>query len=96
MLTFLAGWLSGSQKQALHESFAAFVGHPAYDTDALCADLHRFAFLPGESDSEERSPAHVRPPVARGRVRRLHLTDRYIRVNIRIYGYTDVRRSRCR
>jgi hypothetical protein len=53
MLTFLAGWLSGSQKQTLDESFAAFVGHPAYDTDALCADLHRFAFLLGETDAEE-------------------------------------------
>jgi hypothetical protein len=29
MLTFLADWLSGSQKQALAQSFAAFVGHPA-------------------------------------------------------------------
>jgi len=53
MLTFLAGWLSGSQKHTLDESFAAFVGHPAYDTDALCADLHRFAFLLGESDGEQ-------------------------------------------
>ena len=53
MLTFLAGWLSGSQKQTLDESLAAFVGHPAYDTDALRADLHRFAFLLGESDGEE-------------------------------------------
>jgi hypothetical protein len=25
---FLADWLSGSQKQALADSFAAFVGHP--------------------------------------------------------------------
>ncbi len=53
MLTFLANWLSGSQKQALADSFAAFVGHPAYDTDALRADLHRFAFLLGASDGEE-------------------------------------------
>ena len=53
MLTFLAGWLSGSQKQTLDESFAAFVGQRAYDTDALCADLHRFAFLLGASDGEE-------------------------------------------
>jgi len=53
MLTFLANWLSGSQKQALHESFAAFVGHPAYNTDALCADLRRFVFLLGASDGEE-------------------------------------------
>ena len=53
MLTFLADWLSGSQKQILDESFAAFAGHPAYDTDALRADLHRFAFLLGASDGEE-------------------------------------------
>ena len=53
MLTFLANWLSGSQKQALHESFAAFVGHPACNTDALCADLRRFVFLLGASDGEE-------------------------------------------
>jgi hypothetical protein len=53
MLTFLTGWLSGSQKQVLHDSFAAFVGHPAYNTDALCADLRRFVFLLGASDGEE-------------------------------------------
>ena len=53
MLTFPASWLSGSQKQTLEKSFAAFVGHPAYDTDALRADLHRFAFLLGASDGEE-------------------------------------------
>ena len=52
-LTFLAGWLSGSQKQILAGSFAAFAGHPAYNTDALGADLHRFAFLLGASDGEE-------------------------------------------
>jgi len=52
-LTFLAEWLSGSQKQALADSFAAFVGHPAYDTGALRADLHRFVFLLGVSDGEE-------------------------------------------
>ena len=28
VLTFLTQWLSGSQKHALAESFAAFVGHP--------------------------------------------------------------------
>jgi hypothetical protein len=53
MLTFLASWLTGSQKQILADSFAAFVGHPAYDTGTLCADLHRFAFLLGASDGEE-------------------------------------------
>ena len=53
MHTFLASWLTGSQKQILAESFAAFVGHPAYDTGTLCADLHRFAFLLGASDGDE-------------------------------------------
>jgi len=52
-LTFLASWLTGTQKQILADSFAAFVGHPAYDTSSLCADLHRFAFLLGASDGEE-------------------------------------------
>jgi hypothetical protein len=52
-LTFLASWLTGSQKQILADSFAAFVGHPAYNTGTLCADLHRFAFLLGASDGEE-------------------------------------------
>ena len=52
-LTFLADWLSGSQKQILTGSLAAFVGHPAYDTDTVCADLHRFVFLLGVSDGEE-------------------------------------------
>jgi hypothetical protein len=53
MLDFVARWLSGSQKQALAESFTAFVGHPAYNTGTLCADLHRFVFLLGVSDGEE-------------------------------------------
>ena len=53
MLTFLTNWLSGSQKQALAGSFAAFVGHPAYGIEALRADLHRFVFLLGVSDGEE-------------------------------------------
>jgi hypothetical protein len=53
MLTFLADWLSGSQKRVLAGSLAAFVGHPAYNTSDLCADLHRFAFLLGASDGEQ-------------------------------------------
>jgi hypothetical protein len=53
MLTFLADWLSSSQKPVLADSLTAFVGHPAYDTDTLRADLHRFAFLLGETDGEE-------------------------------------------
>jgi hypothetical protein len=53
MLTFLADWLSGNQKQTLADSFATFVGHPAYDTGTLRADLHRSAFLLGETDGGE-------------------------------------------
>src|SRR5262249_25131266 len=52
-LPFLTNWLSGSHKQALAQSFAAFAGHPAYNTDTLCADLRRFVFLLGASDGEE-------------------------------------------
>jgi hypothetical protein len=52
MLTFLASWLSGSPKPALDESFTAFAGHTAYNTDTLCTGLHRFAFLLGASDGE--------------------------------------------
>jgi len=53
MLAFLADWLSGSQKQALADSLTAFAGHPAYNTETLRADLHRFVFLLGVSDGEE-------------------------------------------
>ena len=52
-LTFIADWLSGSQEQIPAESLAAFVGHPAYGIETLRADLHRFIFLLGVSDSEE-------------------------------------------
>ena len=53
VLTLLTQWLYGSQRQALAESFAAFVGHPSYNTGTLCADLRRFVFLLGASDGEE-------------------------------------------
>jgi hypothetical protein len=39
--------------QTLADSFTGFIGHPAYNTDTLRADLHRFAFLLGASDGEE-------------------------------------------
>jgi hypothetical protein len=52
-LTFITGWLSGSQEQILAGSLAAFTGHPAYGTETLRADLHRFVFLLGISDGEE-------------------------------------------
>jgi hypothetical protein len=53
MLTFLAGWLSGSQKPVLGKSLATYVGHPAYNVDDLRTGLHRFAFLLGETDGQE-------------------------------------------
>jgi len=40
-LTLLTEWLSGSHKHALADSFAAFIGHPAYNTGTLFTDLHR-------------------------------------------------------
>jgi hypothetical protein len=52
-LTLIADWLSGSQQQALAQSLATFIGHPAYNTQTLRADLHRFVFLLGVSDGEE-------------------------------------------
>jgi hypothetical protein len=53
VLTFLADWLSGSQRQALADSLAAFIGHDRYNLDELHADLHRFVFLLGLSDGEQ-------------------------------------------
>jgi len=53
MLTFLAGWLSGSQKPVPGNSLAAHVGHPAHNIDDLCTDLHRSAFLLGQTDGKE-------------------------------------------
>ena len=52
-LTFITGWLSGSQQPALAQTLATFVGHPAYGIETLRADLHRCAFLLGRSDGEE-------------------------------------------
>jgi hypothetical protein len=40
-------------EQTLADSFATFIGHPAYNTGTLCTDLHRFAFLLGASDGED-------------------------------------------
>jgi hypothetical protein len=52
-LTFLAGWLSGSQEKVLAQSQAAFAGHPRLRHHSPRADLHRFVFLLGVSDGEE-------------------------------------------
>jgi hypothetical protein len=51
LLQFLAGWLA-SDPSRLAASLLAFVGHPAYGTQQLQDDLHRFAFLPGGNDGE--------------------------------------------
>ena len=53
LLTFLTDWLSGSQQQTLTDSLTAFIGHPAYDTNNLAADLHRFVLLLGLNDGEQ-------------------------------------------
>jgi hypothetical protein len=53
LLTFLADWLSASQRQPLTDSFTAFVGHDVFDIDDLRNDLHRFVFLLGLSDGEQ-------------------------------------------
>ena len=53
LLTFIADWLSGTQKQNLADSLTAFVGHTAHNADELRADLHRFVFLLGLSDGQQ-------------------------------------------
>jgi hypothetical protein len=53
LLTFLADWLTGSQRQALAHSLTNLIGHDRYDLDELAADLHRFVFLLGISDGEQ-------------------------------------------
>jgi hypothetical protein len=51
LLGFLAGWLAGDPSR-LGASLLAYVGHPAYGTQQLQDDLHRFAFLLGGNDGE--------------------------------------------
>ena len=51
LLGFLADWLA-SDPSRLGASLLAFVGHPAYGTQQLQNDLHRFAFLLGGNDGE--------------------------------------------
>jgi hypothetical protein len=53
LLTFLADWLTSSQRHPLADSLTAFVGHDAYTINELHADLHRFVFLLGLSDGEQ-------------------------------------------
>jgi hypothetical protein len=51
MLHFLADWLQ-RDPGGLSASLEDFVGHPAYNTSRLHADLGRFVFLLGGSDGE--------------------------------------------
>lgn len=46
MLTVLTSWHPGSQNGPPDQSLAAFAGHPAYNADALCTDLHLFTAAP--------------------------------------------------
>jgi hypothetical protein len=51
LLQFIKDWLTVHQA-TLTPSFLAYIGHPAYDLDALRNDLDRFAFLLGGNDGE--------------------------------------------
>lgn len=52
LLEFLADWLS-ADRPTLKPSLGRFVGHPGYDVEELRADLHRFAFLIGDTDGRD-------------------------------------------
>lgn len=52
LLQLLAGWLA-SDPERLGASLLEFIGHPAYGTQQLQCDLHRFAFLLGSTDGGE-------------------------------------------
>ncbi|MBV9093493.1 MAG: hypothetical protein JO132_06405 [Streptosporangiaceae bacterium] len=51
LLQFLTGWLARDPGR-LGASLADYVGHPAYGTAQLRADLNRFTFLLGGDDGE--------------------------------------------
>jgi hypothetical protein len=50
-LQLIARWLAADSER-LTASLLDFIGHPAYDPDALRADLDRFTFLLGGNDGE--------------------------------------------
>ena len=52
LLAFLNDWL-GADRPTLEGSLGRFVGAAGYDLDQLRADLHRFAFLIGDTDGQE-------------------------------------------
>src|SRR5205085_5825833 len=49
LLEFLNDWL-GADRPVLEGSLGRFVGRAGYDLEQLHADLHRFAFLIGDTD----------------------------------------------
>ena len=51
LLTFLTDW-HATDHQALQASLARYVGHPAYGLAELTQDLHRFAFLLGNTNGQ--------------------------------------------
>jgi hypothetical protein len=56
LLQFLNAWLTNDHDH-LDTSLSRFVGHPAYDTSRLRADLARFTFLlGGDTDGELFQP----------------------------------------
>ncbi|HWG65125.1 MAG TPA: hypothetical protein VG253_25860 [Streptosporangiaceae bacterium] len=57
MLQFLSDWLARDPGR-LSASLEDFVGHPAYGTPQLRADLDRFVFLLGGSDGEPLFGSH--------------------------------------
>ncbi|GAC1353601.1 MAG: hypothetical protein NVSMB4_15200 [Acidimicrobiales bacterium] len=52
LLAFLNDWLA-ADRQVLDGSLCQFVGHAGYDLEQLRTDLHRFAFLIGDTDGTE-------------------------------------------
>jgi hypothetical protein len=51
LLQLITRWLTAHQA-TLAPSFLTWIGHPAYDLNALSNDLNRFAFLLGGNDGE--------------------------------------------
>lgn len=52
LLQFLTDWLAFDRGR-LDASLSGFVGHPGYDVEELRVDLHRFAFLIGDTDGQD-------------------------------------------
>ena len=85
MLTFLADWLSGSQRPVLGKSLAAYVSHAAYKLDDLRADL-RPVRLPARRDRRRTTLLQPDPDDHhdQGAARAL---DRITRITPSMYSY---------